>query len=76
MASDPPPGIHSSQGSRVTVSLSGEDEDKLRGFWDRLTEGAEIEMPLERQMWGDVFGQFTDKFGIQWVVNITAASPE
>jgi PhnB protein len=76
MASDPPPGLHSSQGSRITVSLSGEDEDKLRGFWDKLTEGAEIEMPLERQMWGDVFGQFTDKFGIQWVVNITGASPE
>ncbi len=76
MASDPPPGLPSAQGSRITVSLSGEDEDKLRGFWDKLTEGAEIEMPLERQMWGDVFGQFTDKFGIQWVVNITGASPE
>ena len=72
MASDPPPGLDSSQGSSITVSLSGEDEDKLRGFWDKLTEGAEIHMPLERQMWGDVFGQFTDKFGTQWMVNITA----
>ncbi len=76
MASDTPPGMDPPQGSSITVSLSGEDEVKLRGFWDKLTEGAEIEMPLERQMWGDVFGQFTDKFGIQWVVNITGASPE
>ena len=72
MASDPPPGMESSpQDSSITVSLSGEDEDKLRGFWDKLTEGAEIHMPLERQMWGDVFGQFTDRFGIRWMLNIT-----
>ena len=76
MASDPPPGLPSSQGSRITVSLSGEDEDKLRGFWDKLTEGAEIEMPLERQMWGDLFGQFTDRFGTPWMLNITGTSPE
>ena len=76
MASDPPPGMESSQGGSITVSLSGEDEDKLRGFWDKLTEGAEIHMPLERQMWGDVFGQFTDRFGTQWMLNITGTSPE
>ena len=76
MASDTPPGMESPQGSSITVSLSGEDEDKLRGFWEKLTEGAEIHMPLERQMWGDVFGQFTDRFGTQWMLNITGTSPQ
>ncbi|MCW2763109.1 MAG: hypothetical protein JWR85_3310 [Marmoricola sp.] len=70
MASDTPPGMEGSSGSRIAVSLSGDDGDKLRGYWDRLTEGAEVFMPLERQAWGDEFGQFTDKFGIQWMVNI------
>jgi PhnB protein len=70
MASDTPPGMESSSGSSITVSLSGDDADKLRGYWDRLTEGAEVEMPLEQQIWGDVFGQFTDRFGIKWMVNI------
>ena len=76
MASDTPPGTESPQGSSITVSLSGEDEDRLRGFWDKLTEGAEIDMPLEKQMWGDVFGQFTDRFGIRWMLNITDSPSE
>ena len=71
MASDTPPGMPSSSGSSITVSLSGDDTDKLRGYWDKLTERAEITMPIERQVWGDEFGQFTDRFGIQWMVNIT-----
>lgn len=76
MASDTPPGMESSQGSSITVSLSGEDDDKLRGFWDKLSEGAQIDMPLERQMWGDVFGQFTDRFGTRWMVDITASETQ
>ncbi len=71
MASDTPPGMESPSGSSITVSLSGEDAEKLRGYWEKLTEGAEITMPLEQQVWGDEFGQFTDRFGIQWMVNIT-----
>ena len=27
-------------------------------------------MPLEKQMWGDEFGMCTDRFGVQWMVNI------
>ena len=73
MASDTPPGMEASTGSSITVSLSGDDTDRLRGYWDKLTEGARIEMPLEQQMWGDVFGQFTDRFGIRWMVNIAGA---
>jgi PhnB protein len=76
MASDTPPGMDSSSGSSITVSLSGDDADKLRGYWDKLTEGAEITMPIERQVWGDEFGQFTDRFGIQWMVNITGTAQE
>lgn len=74
MASDTAPGTEPSSGSSMSVSLSGDDADKLRGYWDGLTDGAEITMPLERQMWGDDFGMFTDKFGIEWMVNITGAA--
>ena len=76
MSSDTPPGMEASSGSNITVSLSGDDADKLRGYWDKLTEGAEITMPLERQVWGDEFGQFTDKFGIPWMLNIVAPAQE
>jgi PhnB protein len=77
MASDTPPGMEESPGaSNIAVSLSGDDTEKLRGYWNQLSEGAKVTMPLERQVWGDEFGQLTDKFGIQWMVNIAGAAAE
>jgi PhnB protein len=76
MASDTPPGMPAPTGNNMAVSLSGDDTDRLRGYWSQLTEGAEITMPLELQVWGDEFGQLTDKFGIQWMVNIAGPGQE
>ena len=52
------------------VSLSGDDEAELRGYWDRLGAGATITQPLEKAPWGDSFGMLVDKFGTPWMVNI------
>jgi PhnB protein len=71
MASDTAPGMQHQPGTNITISLSGEDADELRGYWDGLSNGGTVMMPLEKQMWGDEFGMFADKFGIQWMVNIT-----
>ncbi len=70
MASDTPPGMDAAAGTNGTVSLSGDDGAQLRGYWKKLSRGGEISVPLEKQMWGDEFGQCTDKFGISWLVNI------
>ena len=74
MGADTPPGMEHSPGTAITVSLSGDEGDDLRGYWEKLTEGGAVTVPLEKQMWGDEFGQCTDKFGVAWMVNITAAS--
>jgi PhnB protein len=58
----------------MAISLSGDDADALRGYWDKLTAGGNIQMPLEKQMWGDTFGMCADKFGLPWMVNITESS--
>ena len=73
MAADTPPGMeHRKPGSGgISISLSGDDADELRGYWDGLSEGASVTMPLEKQMWGDTFGMLTDRFGVEWMVNIT-----
>jgi PhnB protein len=71
MASDLAPGQEHSPGNNITISLSGDDAETLRGYWKKLSRGGQVTMPLERQMWGDEFGQCTDKFGISWMVNIT-----
>lgn len=57
-------------GNNVQISLSGDDADALRGYWDGLAAGGTVVHPLEPQMWGDTYGQLVDKFGIQWHVNI------
>lgn len=58
----------------VSLALSGDDEAALRAAWDALAagEGAQVLMPLGPAPWGGVFGQLTDAFGIQWMVNIGA----
>ncbi|MET8874074.1 VOC family protein [Nocardia sp. NPDC004604] len=71
MASDTPPGMEYKPGSSISISLSGDDADELRGYWDELTAGGTITVPLEKQMWGDEFGMCMDRFGIAWMVNIS-----
>jgi PhnB protein len=70
MASDTAPGMEHSPGNNIAVSLSGEDASELRGYWDKLSDGGTVIMPLEKQMWGDEFGMCVDPFGISWMVNI------
>ena len=71
MASDIPPGTHDfTVGDNISISLSGDDDSALRGYWQKLSAGGQVTMPLEPAPWGDTFGMFTDKFGVQWLVNI------
>lgn len=58
------------KGNNLQISLSGDDAEALRGYWDALAEGGQVTFPLERQMWGDDYGQLVDRYGIQWHVNI------
>ncbi|MFI2263316.1 VOC family protein [Streptomyces tubercidicus] len=71
MGADNPPGTEHKPGNNFAVSLSGDDSNELRGYWDKLSAGGTVSVPLEKQMWGDVFGMCTDKFGITWMVNIS-----
>ena len=72
MAADTPSGQPHQPGNNIAVSLSGDDAKELRGYFEKLTDGGTVTVPLEKQMWGDEFGAFNDKFGIPWLVNIGA----
>ncbi|PFG40989.1 PhnB protein [Georgenia soli] len=70
MAADTPSSMDVQDTSNITISLSGDDESQLRGFWDKLADGGSVTVPLEMAPWGDHFGQLTDRFGVAWMVNI------
>jgi PhnB protein len=72
MGADTPEGMPYNPGDNITISLSGDDAELLRGYFSRLSEGGIVTVPLEVQMWGDEFGMCTDRFGIGWLVNIAA----
>ena len=56
---------------KVSLSLSGDDAATLTRWFEALAEGGAVDVPLGRQVWGDTFGQVTDRFGIRWLVNVT-----
>ena len=70
MASDTPPDMPYQPGNTMTISLSGEDVRELHGYWDKLSKSGQVMMPLEKQMWGDEFGQCVDQYGVPWMVDI------
>jgi PhnB protein len=70
MGADEAPGMELKPGNNFAVSLSGDDEAELKSYWDALTAEGQVTVALEKQMWGDTFGQCTDKHGTVWMVNI------
>ena len=70
MASDTPSEWEYKPGTNVGMSLSGDNESELRGYFQKLSEGANVAQPLEKAPWGDTFGLLYDKYGIEWMVNI------
>jgi PhnB protein len=76
MAADTPNVMAYHPGANISMSLSGENEKELRSYFQKLSAGGTIIMPLERAPWGDTFGMCTDRFGVNWMVNIAGqASP-
>jgi PhnB protein len=73
MGADTPNGMEYSQGSAISISLSGEDEAELRGYYDKLSgDGGSVTVPMEQSPWGDIFGMCTDRYGVAWLVNVNA----
>jgi PhnB protein len=70
MGADTPSGMDLVAGTNDAVSLSGEDDAELRGYWEKLSDGGTVAVPLEKAPWGDTFGMCNDRFAVTWLVNI------
>lgn len=73
MAADTPARMEYRPGNSMSMSLSGDDDAELSGYFERLSEGGTIREPLVVSPWGDKFGMLTDRFGVDWMVNISGA---
>jgi PhnB protein len=76
MAADTPNSMDYTPGNTYSVSLSGDDDEKLSGYYDKLSDGGQVTMPLDYAPWGDKFGMCIDKFGVSWLVNVAGAKAE
>jgi PhnB protein len=71
MAADLPSDMEYRPMAGFSVSLSGDDGDALRGYWEKLSASGTMTMPMEKQVWGDEFGMCVDGYGVSWLVNIS-----
>ena len=73
MAADTPNSMEYQPGASISMSLSGDNHAELKGYFEKLLAGGTVGMPLEKAPWGDTFGMLTDRFGVNWMVNISAS---
>lgn len=74
MASDAMPGSEETWGgTRVYCCFFGDDVERGKGWYERLAADGTVGAPLEKQMWGDMYGDVKDKFGIEWMFNLSEA---
>ena len=73
MASDIVPsfGQNLTVGNNNYVSIFPDSREDADRIFKALSDGGNIEMPLEDQFWGDYFGSFQDKFGVYWMINFS-----
>ncbi len=69
MGSDMTPETGLIKGNAVSLMLKCSSEADIRISFDKLSDGATIKHPLENTFWGALFGDLTDKFGNNWILN-------
>jgi len=73
MAADTPSRMTYEKPAGISVSVNGDDEPALQGYWDTLADGGSVIMPFDTPPWGGKFGMLTDRFGIEWMIALNAA---
>lgn len=76
MASDSPPHITNTPFGNAEICVNGDDVDEMTVWFEGLSAGGEVDTPLQKMPWGDTFGKFTDKFGVQWMFNVDSPDAE
>lgn len=65
-------GFTLNQGNNVYIALQPDTRAEADTLFSALSNGANVEMPLQEMFWGDYFGSLTDRFGVQWMVSTSS----
>ena len=60
------------KGSALLIEI--ENSDRAAALFERLSAGGRVTVPFKKQFWGDVYGNFTDRFGVQWAILVPAGA--
>ena len=58
-------------GTNSSICIEAAGEEEAHKLFDGLSAGGTVSMPLQKTFWGALFGHFTDKFGVQWMIDYT-----
>jgi PhnB protein len=58
------------KGNDVTLFLNCSDDVEIYTYFDKLSAGGYVKMPLHQSFWGATYGELTDKFGMNWMFNL------
>lgn len=56
-------------GNNTYININAESEEEARRLFDGLSAGGKVEMALADTEWANLYGSFTDKFGVNWMIN-------
>lgn len=62
-------GFNLTQGNNMHIQLEPDSREEAQRLFDELSIGGKVEMPIQDMFWGAFFGSFTDKYGINWMIN-------
>lgn len=65
-------GFNLTTGNNMHISLEPASRIEAKRLFDELSAGGQVSMPIQEMFWGAYFGSFTDKFGINWMINCQA----
>jgi PhnB protein len=60
-------------GNNFSISVHGDSLEHSQNLFDGLSADGNVIMPFKKEFWGDYFGNFFDKFGVQWMISYREA---
>jgi PhnB protein len=64
------------EGNNFSISINADTKEEADKLFNGLSAGGVVKMPMAKTFWGDYFGMFTDKFGINWMVSFNENPPQ